>query len=225
MIGLQQVGHRGAERLPWLTVLAVMMTAGLWLLFGPAPPDLVFDRAAIARGEGWRWFTGHLVHSDAGHALWDIAALAVIGLVLEPQGRLRMIMAVLTGMLAVDLGLVWLLPGLDRYCGLSGMLNTLFLVALAGLWQQRRHPLIPLVALGLAAKLGMENLAGQSLLVHTLWPSVPLAHLAGVLGGLAFLGVPAASLSLHYSGRKGRISTGRRPSSPSCSRRRPCNTC
>lgn len=189
MTANRQVANQGAHRLPWLTGLLVMLTTGLWLLFGPAPTDLVFDRAAAARGEGWRWLTGHLVHSDAGHALWDIAALAVIGRVLEPQGRLRMMLATLAGILAVDLGLVWLLPGLERYCGLSGMLNTLFVVALAGLWRQHRHPFIPLVALGLLIKLTTENLAGQSLVVHTLWPSVPLAHVAGCLGGLVFLGV------------------------------------
>lgn len=166
-----------------------MLTAGLWLLLGPAPPALVYDRVAIAQGEWWRLVTGHLVHSDAEHALWDIIALALIGWVMESQGRDRVLLAALAGMLAVNMGLWWWLPELERYCGLSGMLNTLFVIALNDLWAEHRHPLIPLVAVGLAIKLATESMARQSLFVHTLWPSVPEVHVAGCLGGLAFLGL------------------------------------
>lgn len=184
----------GAFRLPWLTGLLVLLATGLWLLLGPAPEALVYHRAALAqgewwRGEWWRWITGHLVHSDGAHALWDIAALALIGPIVERQGRLRLALATGAGIIAVGLGLGWFLPQLERYCGLSGVLNTLFVVALADLWRIRRHPVVSLVALGLAAKLALETLAGQSLFVQTQWPSVPQAHVAGCLGGLAFLGV------------------------------------
>lgn len=179
---------RNTSSLPWLTGLAVLAAAGLWLILGPAPPSLVYDRAAIIQGEWWRLLTGHLVHSNAEHALWDIAALALIGWVMERQGRLRMTLAVLSGMVAVSAGLWWGLPGLERYCGLSGMLNTLFVIALADLWTVRRHPVIPLIAIGLLLKLAAEITARHSLFVQTLWPSVPEAHLAGCLGALAILG-------------------------------------
>jgi rhomboid family GlyGly-CTERM serine protease len=179
--------NRAITHLPWLTGLAVVTTTGLWLVLGPAPPDLVYDRAAIAQGEGWRLVTGHLVHSDAEHALWDIAALALIGWILERRGRLRLALAAATGMAAVSLYLWIGLPGLVRYCGLSGLLNTLFVVALKDLWDRQPHPLIPLLALGLAGKLACELLAGQSLFIQTAWPSLPEAHLAGCLGGIAVL--------------------------------------
>lgn len=202
MSGGEKAMSPGAFRLPWLTGLLVLLATGLWLLLGPAPEALIYHRAALAqgewwRGEWWRWITGHLVHSDGAHALWDIAALALIGAVMERpgerQGRLRLALATGAGIVAVGLGLAWFLPQLERYCGLSGVLNTLFVVALADLWRTRRHPVIPLVALGLAAKLASEILAGHSLFVPSLaatpWPSVPQAHVAGCLGGLAFLGV------------------------------------
>lgn len=174
---------------PWLTGLAVLLTAGLWLLLGPAPPALVYDRAAVTQGEWWRLVTGHLVHSDGEHALWDITALALIGGIMERRGRRRLALAALAGMASVGACLWWWLQELERYCGLSGMLNTLFIIALKDLWEEHRHPIIPLVALGLAIKLATESMGGHSLFVHTLWPSVPEVHVAGCVGGLIFLGV------------------------------------
>lgn len=184
-------GSRGLSwpSVPWLTVLWVAIAIALWGLGGPAPDALVFDRAAIAGGEGWRLLTGHLVHSDGQHALWDIGALAIIGYLLEGHGRARLLLVAGSGLLAVDACLWWGMPELDRYCGLSGILNALFVVALADLWRRYRDPLVALVAALLALKLVAELLAGESLLLDTRWPSVPLTHLAGCLGGLAFIGV------------------------------------
>ena len=67
------------------------------------------------------------------------------------------------------------------------MLNTLFVVVLADLWKLHRHPVYPLAAVMLCAKLAVEITAGQSLVVSTAWPAVPLAHLAGVVGGAGLL--------------------------------------
>lgn len=90
-------------------------------------------------------------------------------------------------MLTVDAVLWWGMPELQRYCGLSGMLNTLFLLLLARLW--RRSPLVPLLALALGCKLLMELSLEQSLLLHTPWPALPQTHLAGTLGGVLLLGL------------------------------------
>lgn len=178
--------HGGFE-MPWLTGLWVALAILLWAGFGPAPVGLVFDRAAIASGEAWRLLTGHLVHSDAGHALWDIGALAIIGGMMEAQGRGRMLLAMFIGVVAVDICLWWAMPGLEFYCGLSGVLNTLFVVALVDLWRLYRHPVFALAVPGLCVKLLLEITAGQSLVVRTAWPSVPLVHLAGCLGGIAWV--------------------------------------
>lgn len=184
---------RGGTPPPWVTGLLLAATAGLWLYFGPAPEALVFDRTTLARGEWWRWLSGHLVHSDAPHALWDIAALGLIGGLMERNGRLRMAAAGLAGLVAVNVCLMWCLPQLERYCGLSGMLNALFVVALADLWRLRRHPAIPLAGLILIMKLALEMATHQSLVADLRWPSVPEAHLAGCVGGLAFLAVERLS--------------------------------
>jgi len=176
----------GSRGLPWLTALLAAAATALWAVLGPAPDFLVFDRTAIANGEIWRLITGHLVHSDTGHALWNISALVVLGLLMEPRGRLHMVTAAGIGMLAVSSGLWWYMPELERYCGLSGMLNTLFVVLLADLWRCHRHPVFVVVAFALTGKLLAEMLTQQSLVITTAWPTVPLSHLAGCIGGLAY---------------------------------------
>lgn len=178
---------QGSKSLPWLTASGVAIATLLWLVFGAAPESLVFDRDAIAAGEIWRLVTGHWVHSDAGHALWDIGALAIIGWLLEPQGRWRMIAVALAGMLAVDVCLWWFMPALDRYCGLSGLLNAMFIVAIVDLWRAYRHPVYVLAGLIWSVKLAREATLGISLVVSTAWPTVPQSHLAGGLGGIALL--------------------------------------
>jgi rhomboid family GlyGly-CTERM serine protease len=180
--------NRGGRQPPWLTALAVAVASGLWLSLGPVPEALVFDRSAIAGGEWWRLLTGHWVHSDGRHALWDIAALAVVGALVETSGQRRLALAVVAGSLSVAAALWWQLPELERYCGLSGMLNSLFVIALADLWRRDRQPIVLAATVLLGGKLLAELAAGQTLLLDPLWPGVPLAHLAGLLGGLAFLG-------------------------------------
>ncbi|PLK50674.1 rhombosortase [Uliginosibacterium sp. TH139] len=186
---------------PWLSALGVALAILLWLGFGPAPAALVYDRGAIADGEWWRLLTAHFVHSDGGHALWDISALAIIGSLMETHGRCRMLVAAVLGLLAVDLGLWFGMPELARYCGLSGMLNGLFVVALADLWWTHRHPVFVLAGCGLVVKLLLEISAGQSLVVSTAWPSVPLMHLAGALGGLLLLWWRSLVVCLRWSRR------------------------
>lgn len=178
---------RVGRGLPWLTLLATATAIGLWGWLGPTPAALVFDRSAISQGELWRLLSGHWVHVEGSHALWDIAALALLGSLLEPNGRLRLALAALLGMLSVDAAIWWGAPDLAFYCGLSGMLNTLMVIGLMDRWRQDSHPLYPLIALGLGLKLLLETLQGQSLLLETEWPALPLAHLAGCAAGLLFL--------------------------------------
>jgi len=188
----QAIRSQGSIERPWLTALLVAGAILLWWGFGPAPDSLVFDRAAIAQGQLWRLITGHMVHADAGHALWDIAALAIIGWLMEPQGRLRLLLAALLGCFAVNFGIWYFMPSLDLYCGLSGVLNTLFVIMLTDLWAAHRHPIFPCAGIALCIKLGCEIHAGQSLIIATAWPTTPLAHLAGGLGGLLMLGAEGA---------------------------------
>lgn len=173
--------------LPWLSVTLAGLTAGLFAAFGPAPEAWVYDRAAIAGGEWWRLISGHWVHSDGVHLGWNLAAQLVLAWIVEMHSRRGLLAGLLVGTLGVDL-MLWLgLPGLAAYCGLSGVLNSLVLLALAGLWQGATAP--ALVATGTLSLLKIvgEMSAGQALFTQTAWASVPEAHLAGWLAGLILI--------------------------------------
>jgi membrane associated rhomboid family serine protease len=81
--------------LPWRTLLLAAGAAAVYLVFGAAPGDWVYDRAAIGQGEWWRLLSAHWVHSDSSHAAWDIAMLLILGALFEPRlgWRLRCFIA------------------------------------------------------------------------------------------------------------------------------------
>jgi rhomboid family GlyGly-CTERM serine protease len=173
-----------SKGVPWLTLATAVLALFLYLLAGPAAPELVYDRAAVEAGQWWRLLTGHLVHSDASHLGWDLAGLLILGWLFErrlPGWKITVVL--LSGMMAVDAWLWWG-PAPLRYCGMSGFLNTLLASGLVQQWRTNRDWLLPLVGLGAIFKIIWEALHGQALFTATAWPSVPLAHAAGFAGGV-----------------------------------------
>ena len=169
----------------WRTLVLVGLALAFWAGAGPAPGDWVLDRSAVAAGEWWRFVTGHWVHADARHAAWDIAGLAALGVIFERRLGNRFLVTLAAATLAVDAWFWWAAPGLERYCGLSGILNGLLAAGLVDLWRERRDPLVLVIGLLAGAKISLEVAAGSALLTATAWPSVPVAHGAGALAGLA----------------------------------------
>lgn len=170
--------------LPMWSVVLTTAALALWFGMGPAPQALVFERDAIAAGQWWRLLTGHWVHSDADHALWNISALAFLTLLFEPRLRLRLPAALLIGMAAVDGWLWWGMSRLQCYCGLSGLLNTLLAAGLLALWRDTHDRLVLLVGAGAVLKIVAETALGQALFSSTAWASVPTAHAVGFTAGL-----------------------------------------
>ncbi len=192
VLSLQPGGSHGGLSLPWCTLLLTTLALAGYLILGAAPEAWVFDRVAISQGEFWRLVTGHWVHSDLDHAVWDIGALAVMGALLEPRLQRELLLALAIGTLGVDLWLWWGDPALQYYCGLSGILNSLLAVGLVQLWRDLRHPLVWLTGLGAIGKIILEITGGQALLTQTAWPSVPEVHAVGFLCGLVLAVVIAA---------------------------------
>ena len=180
----QRLQPHGISLLPWGTLLLVLCALLGYLYPGAAPEGWVFDRTAIAQGEWWRLITGHWVHSDGWHALWNITALGLIGALSERTLGRRLPISLLTGTITVDAWLWWGSTGLEYYCGLSGILNSLLAAALLRLWQRSHHPLVALTGLTVLLKIALEISQGQALFTDTRWPSIPTAHAAGFLGGL-----------------------------------------
>ena len=171
--------------MPWLTISLGGLMVTLFITFGPAAGGLIFDRVGIVEGGLWRLLTAHLVHTDSQHLAWNLAALLLLGSYVERAfGWQRMLRALLVGASVTGLSIALLMPSIGFYCGLSGVLNTLLLLAMYGLWRVRASPLIWLLGIGSLLKITAELLLGQALLTHTAWASLPEAHLAGWLAGV-----------------------------------------
>lgn len=187
--------HSSSRRtLPWLSLTLTGLMAALFAALGPAPETWVYDRFAINDAEWWRLFSGHWVHSDGGHLIWNLGAFLVLGWIIEIRNRQGLIVGLLAGTLGVNLMLWLFLPELTHYCGMSGVLNTLLPFALASVWRRENVPILALIGVLSPAKILIEISAGQALLTNSAWESVPQAHLAGWLTGLALLTVGLVTL-------------------------------
>ena len=84
-------------------------------------PTLLYERAAIFRGEYWRLWTGHLVHFGPSHLFWNLLVFALASIWAErlAPGRTRILLAVAPA--AIGLALLALDPALATYGGLSGL--------------------------------------------------------------------------------------------------------
>lgn len=143
-------------------VTAVVLTGALQAL-SPAWHELLrYDRHAVLQGELWRLWTGHLVHLG-----WVHWALNACGLVLcclladappQPRTLLRQV-----GVLSLGISVLFLLlvPSLERYVGLSGVLYGLFVLAL---WPGvRRGDPVSITALcAIVGWLGWQWMAGPA---------------------------------------------------------------
>lgn len=99
------------------------------------------------------------------------------------RSRRILLVSLFAGIISVDILLLSALSSLDYYCGLSGVLNTLLVVALWIAWQEYQSKWVIISALLCTAKTLLEINFNHSLLVHIQWPPYPEAHLTGALAG------------------------------------------
>ncbi len=165
--------------------LVVTLIALHWLVSDKTL--LYFSAADIAQGETWRIVTGHLVHADREHLLWNCLGLAVLGMLIEHRSRFMLWTALGAGIASVSALLLTPFSQLEYYCGLSGVLNTLLLTALWLEWQRSRSWLIIVITCGSIAKAVIEVSLGASIVTHISWPPYAWSHVAGLMGGLIII--------------------------------------
>ena len=136
----------------------------------------------MAKEQLWGLISGHWVHADNQHLLWNVAALALLGAIIEARSRSMLLWSIAIGTVCVDLLLVSPIGELNRYCGLSGLLNTLLGVALYIYWCETRSAIVVVVGILSIVKIAIEIHSGQSVFTDTTWPPFAEAHLAGILG-------------------------------------------
>jgi rhomboid family GlyGly-CTERM serine protease len=188
-------GREGATPSRPLPVFTGAICAAALLLFGlDLGTPFEWSREAIARGEVWRLFTGHLAHWSLDHLLWDVAAVAVLGTWLERRHRGGLVALVSASVIVISLALIAEPAGLAAYRGLSGVASALFVAVALALVRDalnardRLGAVAALVLLaGFAMKVIVELATGASLFAHVAESIevTPLAHAMGCSVALA----------------------------------------
>lgn len=176
----------GTYRPPLVTTTLLLIVVALHA----APIDsslLYFGRAEIIDGQTWRVLTGHLAHADWNHLLWNALGLGVLGAIIEQRSRLLLAGSLVIGIATVNQLLLSPFAALDYYCGLSGALNTLLVVALWLEWQASRSWRVLVITVACVLKVVVELKTGNALISQTSWPPYAESHVAGMVGGLAVI--------------------------------------
>lgn len=182
----------------WLLGIAAVTIA-----LSPNLPELLqFDAVAIAGGECWRFLTGHLVHWNLDHMFWDLSVFVVLGTMCERRNRKAYLACVLASAAAISFYVLFALPEMPIYRGLSGIDTGLFALLGVGLFADARARgngtmpwLIAAAMLGLIAKTAFEFTTDGTVFVdHTAAAFVPvtMAHVLGALVGFAVGLAPVA---------------------------------
>ena len=193
---------RRATQLPWFTsgliaaTLIASWVAPLDATLSANAPGALFWQGALAASEdvfSTRGLTAHFLHTDSAHLLWNLLGLVVLCLVLERVSRKLLLSALVAGMVGVTL---WfhLIADSAYYVGWSGVLNSLLVCALWALYlpagadypaatRWLNNLVLGAIAAIALAKHGWELATDTALVTHTLWPSAPGAHLAGICAG------------------------------------------
>lgn len=172
-------------------MLVIVLPCVLLALGGDATRDaLQYDRLAILHGQIWRIFTGNWVHLGWSHLAEDMVGYVLLWLLFEqvlPSWRCPVL--VVLGAVGVGLGLLLGDRDLRWYVGISGALNTLWIVGAMAL-MARRDWIGWVLAVFLLLKLLYEQLLGPLpwSVATTGGPVVVDAHLWGACVG-ALIGV------------------------------------
>ena len=175
----------GTLRVPWLTLGLSFLMVTLYLLADQLFNLFLFNKASIAHGQLWRLLTGHFVHCSFEHLFWDLAAFIMLGAVIEMHERSRLIPSLLVSCLGVSTWL-WFDQSQWTYCGLSGALNGLLVVATVIQWKKTRSRMYLWVFLATVAKIIFEFVTHQTIFTSLSSQAVPSAHAAGLLIGTCY---------------------------------------
>ena len=97
---------------------------------------LLYERPALARGEWWRLWTGHLVHFGWPHWVADAGLFFILGWLLEARHRCFSYLALLVMPAFISAIIWWCDPLMATYGGLSALNLGLLLYLAAQGWQR-----------------------------------------------------------------------------------------
>ena len=177
------------DRLPVVS-LAIVAGATVAVLSPAAAQWMIFERAAILRGQLWRLWTGNCVHFGALHWFLDTGLFLILGRIMEWRFRRLFRVACVALPLCVTGTVLLFDPAMHRYAGLSGVnVGLLVFLACRGWqkdWTDWFWPAVLLIhvvelvieATGPGVGGGMIRFSDPTVHVAT------MAHIGGGLGGL-----------------------------------------
>lgn len=173
----------GQRVVPWNSLLIGLLS--LLLSTCADVESFYFDDMAIkVDGEWWRLFSGQLVHSSRSHLFWDLLAFVGFAGYVEHFNRRLMQAVTISGLLFVNLLLLSPLSSFNYYCGLSGVLFAPLFIAVILYGNSHRGITAWIPAIACIAKLAWDLSQQTMFLVNSAWAAYPMAHLAGLVGGV-----------------------------------------
>ncbi|MEQ8377401.1 rhombosortase [Parvibaculum sp.] len=186
----QSERNHGGISLPWFPLLLTGAMALIHHIGAAASDMLIFDRAKIMDGELWRLVSGHLVHLNFQHLIWNGLAYLVLAVMArhdEGISYTRQGAIIFAGVVAIDTAILLSPTQLSHYAGFSGVLNALWAVMIVEAWRQKRSGFIALIGFLSLAKIVYEAVTAETLFFYTPWPAAFEGHAGGAVAGLLFL--------------------------------------
>ena len=169
----------------WPIGMLILMIILIGTLNSEMQVRLRYERNSILEDQQyWRLLTAHLVHVDWRHTLLNVGALLLITVLFSDVYKAWQWLCVgLCTALGVDLGLLCLMPRLDWYVGLSGVLHGVLLAGALGCWRINQRAMALTVVVVVFLKLFWEQWYGV-LPLSTHMAVITNAHVYGALSGL-----------------------------------------
>lgn len=164
---------------------------GIGLVCGLLQLDMntfIYQRDLMT-GEPWRWWTAHWVHVGWRHYALNMLAFLSLPFIFPQLQRQTLLLGLLVLPPLLSAGLYELLPAVQAYAGLSGILHGIFVVAaIESLFIQRERNFAILVLVCFALKIGVEKWMGYSETAQLIQAPVLIeSHQIGVLTGIIFI--------------------------------------
>ncbi len=159
-----------------LRTYPVTITVSVIALLAWASPTLSLwlqlDFNAVADGQWWRIWTGHLTHYDGNHLFWDLIMFAVLGGACEHRHPRPFASAIAVMIAVISASIASFCDQVSVYRGLSGIDTGLFVWFVADqchdCWRSRDRVSAMIwlsLSMGLIGKLLYEITTGQILLL------------------------------------------------------------
>lgn len=171
-----------------LALLLAALIAGSLVASLAAPGLFALEAEALAQGQLWRLWSGHLVHWSVAHFAWDATTFVALGWLFARLAPRTFGALLLFGAPLVSLAVLVFEPQLRAYGGLSGLDVALFValcLVVARRVRERATRVVALLALALClAKVAAELVSGEAAFVGGEVVLAASAHAAGVVLGL-----------------------------------------